>query len=1181
VFDGAAPSVADTVIITTRNTAPVARAGADQSVVAGAQVPLDGSASSDPDGTSVTYAWSFVSLPAGSRSAIVNPTSPTPVFRADRSGLYVVQLVVSDGELSSEPDTVSVSTTNTAPVAQAGVDLLDVPVDGLVPLDGSASSDADGHPLSFRWSLLLVPAGSAAALTDTSSATPTFVADRPGDYVAQLIVSDGLVDSTPDTVLVRTANRPPAAGAGTDQAVAVGATAMLDGTASTDPDGHPLSFDWAFVSVPEGSTAALVAGAPGQASFVADVAGDFVVRLTVTDGAGGSATDDVTVHAAAPGRLDAPADLTWPAVQLGGSAQRTLLVTNTGSSPLTIGDADATGDFIVDAAASSCLAGPLGAGATCELHVSFTPAATGTRIGTLTIESDAPGSPHSVALSGEAVGAAVTAAPSTLTFAATLVGQSAGPLSGVVINTGAGDVEISVVAISGDFSLSTSASDRCQVGTILAAGATCSVTATFQPTVSGPRAGEVSIDAHGAGDATILSRSIALQGDGVPLPTVSLAVTDGSASEFDNDPGSVTLSRTGSLASPLTVRYTATGSATNGADYALLSGSATFEPGQATITVIVTPSTDTLNEGAESVTLTLVDGADYDLGAAVSGAIAIEDGFQQVTIVPTDATGSEVGSDTASVTISRAGSTSRPLTVNLLFGGTATAALDYQALASSVVIPAGQASVLVVITPIPDALIEGVETVSVTLDHGTYALANPTRATVAIDDNATPQVTVEAVDAAATEGGSDSATFRFTRTGDVSDALTVRYAVSGSAVNDGAEFTPFLVGFLAFDAGAVTADVVITAANDGVLEGAETLIVTTIDDAGYDPGAPATATVTILDPPTPIVTLTVVDADASEAGPDPGVFRFTRTGDHAAALTVTFSRTGTATNATDYTNIGTSIVIPAGQASVDRSIVPVNDALVEGAETVLLTLVDGAGYDLGETTSGVVTIADQPVPTISMAVVDDTAAESGDQALFRFSRTGDTTFSLSITVSSLGSTATNVSDYASIGSTLLFPAGQATVDRPVVPVNDIRVEGPETVALTIVDGAHYDLGSPITGTVTIQDQPTPIITVEAIDPSASETGSDNGTFRFTRAGDTALALTVTFTRTGTAASGDYNSSAVGTSVTFPVGQATAEKVVTAVPDVAAEPGETVTLTLTDGANYDLGSPATATVTITD
>jgi hypothetical protein len=143
------------------------------------------------------------------------------------------------------------------------------------------------------------------------------------------------------------------------------------------------------------------------------------------------------------------------------------------------------------------------------------------------------------------------------------------------------------------------------------------------------------------------------------------------------------------------------------------------------------------------------------------------------------------------------------------------------------------------------------------------------------------------------------------------------------------------------------------------------------------------------------------------------------------------------------------------------------------------------------------------------------------------------------------------------------------------------VEGPETVILTVVDGANYDAGSPVSGTVTIQDQPTPLISVQAIDPAASETGPDSGTFRFTRVGDTGLSLTVNFTRSGTAASGDYNSAAVGTSVTFAAGQATVDKVVTPVSDATVEPAETVVVTLIDGTNYDLGSPASATVTITD
>ena len=79
-----------------------------------------------------------------------------------------------------------------------------------------------------------------------------------------------------------------------------------------------------------------------------------------------------------------------------------------------------------------------------------------------------------------------------------------------------------------------------------------------------------------------------------------------------------------------------------------------------------------------------------------------------------------------------------------------------------------------------------------------------------------------------------------------------------------------------------------------------------------------------------------------------------------------------------------------------------------------------------------------------------------------------------------GGTATNSSDYSNISNTLIFLAGQATLDRPIVPVNDALVEGTETVTLTVVDGANYDLGAPVTGSIDILDQPIPIVTITAV-----------------------------------------------------------------------------------------------------
>ena len=145
-------------------------------------------------------------------------------------GDFVVSLVVNDGRTNSSPDTVVVTTSNSAPVANAGVDQT-VPIGAQVGLDGGLSSDADGNPLTYVWSLLSKPGTSTATLNATNSSTTSFTADANGDYVAQLIVNDGLVDGAGDTVMVTTLNSPPVAAAGPDQNVRPGDNVTLDGTA--------------------------------------------------------------------------------------------------------------------------------------------------------------------------------------------------------------------------------------------------------------------------------------------------------------------------------------------------------------------------------------------------------------------------------------------------------------------------------------------------------------------------------------------------------------------------------------------------------------------------------------------------------------------------------------------------------------------------------------------------------------------------------------------------------------------------------------------------------------------------------------------------------------------------------------------------------------------------------------
>jgi hypothetical protein len=105
----------------------------------------------------------------------------------------------------------------------------------------------------------------------------------------------------------------------------------------------------------------------------------------------------------------------------------------------------------------------------------------------------------------------------------------------------------------------------------------------------------------------------------------------------------------------------------------------------------------------------------------------------------------------------------------------------------------------------------------------------------------------------------------------------------------------------------------------------------------------------------------------------------------------------------------------------------------------------------------------------------------------------------------------------------------------------------------------------------------PTVTVSATDASAGE-ASGTGTFTFTRTGSTTASLTVTFSVGGSALSGiDYTS--IGSSVTIPIGSASATKTVTGIPDALSEGDETVTVTLSASPNYASGVPSSGIVTI--
>jgi hypothetical protein len=281
------------------NCAPVADAGPDPAAVRPGEVTiLDGSGSYDPDGDGLgAFIWSVVSAPAGSAAVPSDPAAILPSMTPDYLGEYVLELVVTDVlGLASAPDTVIVSTYNTRPVADAGLDQAVVELNTVVGLDGSQSFDDDGDSMTFSWSLDALPTGSGAFLLNPGSPYPTFLADTHGDYIARLVVTDswGSV-SDPDLVTVSFGNVQPVADAGETQVVIAGDAVFLDGSGSFDQNLDPLTYAWVLTSLPAGSAAAPSDPASRTPTFLADLAGTYVVQLIVSDGHLASDPDSTTV----------------------------------------------------------------------------------------------------------------------------------------------------------------------------------------------------------------------------------------------------------------------------------------------------------------------------------------------------------------------------------------------------------------------------------------------------------------------------------------------------------------------------------------------------------------------------------------------------------------------------------------------------------------------------------------------------------------------------------------------------------------------------------------------------------------------------------------------------------------------------------------------------------------------
>lgn len=341
----------------------------------------------------------------------------------------------------------------------------------------------------------------------------------------------------------------------------------------------------------------------------------------------------------------------------------------------------------------------------------------------------------------------------------------------------------------------------------------------------------------------------------LPAVTVRVDAADASASEAASGAGTgtatFTVSRTGSTATPLTVRWAPGGTAALGADYSLAAPwSVVLPAGAASASLTLRPVDDLLVEGEETVLVKLAGDPAYridDTGGSAVAVLSDDDaatGLPVVTIAASDPAASELGPDGGSFTISASPAPAADLLVRYAVSGTATNGEDVSALSGEITVPAGTSSVDLDVEVLEDARMETSETVILTLaPDRAYEAGSPATASVRIleldDLSPTPIVSLSLTDPSASEPGNGTGAFTLTRTGSTASSLAVGLLVGGTA-EEGSDYVN-VPSTVTFGQGVSQLLVDVAPRDDTLVEGPETVTLAVAPEPAFllGPHAPS------------------------------------------------------------------------------------------------------------------------------------------------------------------------------------------------------------------------------------------------------------------------------------------------------------------------------------------------------
>ncbi|MGO9270105.1 MAG: choice-of-anchor D domain-containing protein [Terriglobia bacterium] len=251
-------------------------------------------------------------------------------------------------------------------------------------------------------------------------------------------------------------------------------------------------------------------------TFAPATASSQSASLTVTDSAPGSpqSVSLTGTGVGVPAVSLSPSSVAFGNQTVGTtSSAQTVTLTNTGTATLSITSIGLTGANPTQFAQTGNCGTSLNAGANCTISVTFAPTTASSQSASLTVADSAPGSPQSVSLTGAGVGVpAVSLSQSNVAFGNQTVGTTSSAQTVTLTNTGTAALSITSIGLTGANPTQFAETGNC--GTSLNAGANCTISVTFRPTVSSSQSASLTVTDNASGSP----HSVSLTGTGTPPP---------------------------------------------------------------------------------------------------------------------------------------------------------------------------------------------------------------------------------------------------------------------------------------------------------------------------------------------------------------------------------------------------------------------------------------------------------------------------------------------------------------------------------------------------------------------------------------------------------------------------------------------------------------------------------------